>query len=132
MTMQGWISDTTRRFFPKSPVENKRTLSGDMARNERFSFQVLLRQDGDPLPVNISAQAEDGWNVHIRRIGYVPVRHANTPIMNNPEDGDYGDGLPGYVPDPLFDETTLLLPANETHGFWITVTPTPTPVPIVI
>ncbi len=123
MTMQGWISDTTRRFFPKSPVENKRTLSGDMARNERFSFQVLLRQDGDPLPVNISAQAEDGWNVHIRRIGYVPVRHANTPIMNSPEDGDYGDGLPGYVPDPLFDETSLLLPANETHGFWITVTP---------
>ena len=123
MTVHSWISNTDRRFFPQSLPEKKHTCSGDFALNERFSFQVLLRSDEEPLRYKLSAMVEDGWCVRIRRIGYVPVRHANTPFMDNHEDGDYGDGLPGYVPDALFEEDNLLLPCNETHGFWISVAP---------
>ena len=91
--------------------------------NERFSFQVLLRSDEEPRMYKLSAVADEGWKVRIRRIGYVPVRHANTPYMDNPEDGDYGAGLPGYVPDALFDEDSVMLPYQETHGFWVSVVP---------
>ena len=36
------------------------------------------------------------------------------------------DGLghiPGYVPDPLFEESEFTLPSHETHAFWFTATP---------
>ncbi|MHC4874598.1 MAG: DUF4091 domain-containing protein [Planctomycetota bacterium] len=31
--------------------------------------------------------------------------------------------LPGLVPDPLFDEDSIVLPKNETHAFWVSVIP---------
>ena len=123
MAVQCWLSDTSRRFFPNSPAETKKTLTGDFALNERFSFQVLLRHEDNPVKAGVTATAEPGWEIRVRNIGYVPVRHANTPVMNNPEDGDYGNGLPGFVPDPLYDMDSILLPAFETHGFWISVVP---------
>ena len=126
MALKVWLSDTCKRYFPKSAAEAKKTLSMDYALNERMSFQVLLRQDGGPQKVTVSAIGPEGWDVRVRRIGYVPVRHANTGAENIPakklaQEVDLGDGLPGYVPDPLFDETGIILPQNETHGFWITV-----------
>jgi hypothetical protein len=38
-------------------------------------------------------------------------------------DVDGIESVPGYVPDPLFDEDSLFLPPNETHGFWLTLRP---------
>ena len=61
------------------------------------------------------------WSVRVRRVGYVPVRHHNTDTPAEELDG-LGD-IPGYVPDPLFDEQTLKLPPGETHAFWFTVSP---------
>ena len=124
MALKCWISDANRRFFPQSTAIHKKTLSGDYALNEHFSFQVLLREDdGRTSNIKLYTEADDGWIIRIRRIGYVPVRHANTPVMQDPEEGDYGSVLPGYVPDPLFDSDGILLPTNETHGFWISVNP---------
>ena len=113
MALKGWLSDTCKRYFPKSAAEAKKTLSMDYALNERMSFQVLLRQDGAPQKINVSATGPDGWDVRVRRIGYVPVRHANTGAENIPakqlaKEVDLGDGLPGFVPDPLFDETRII------------------------
>ena len=124
MHLECWISDTNKRFFPLSPGNGKRTLSGDFALNERFSFQVLLRSDFvKPIYVKISSVAPDGWKIRIRRIGYVPVRHANTPFCSNPEDADYGNGLPGYVPDALIEaesmeggEVARIIEANLSNG----------------
>ena len=56
MALKGWLSDTCKRYFPKSEAEVKKTLSLDYALNERMSFQVLLRQDGAPQKVNVSAK----------------------------------------------------------------------------
>lgn len=121
MALTSWLSDPFKRFFPKSPSEVRKTLSLDYALNERMSFQVLVRQDLGPQKVRVEASGPDGWDIRVRRIGYVPVRHANTGAEGMPEEADLGDGLPGYVPDPLFNEDMVLLPQGETHGFWVSV-----------
>jgi hypothetical protein len=94
----------------------------DVARNERFSFQVALRQDGtEPLKVRIEAAFPAGWRARVRRVGYVPIRHLNT---ETPPAEIEGIGfVPGYGPDPLLDEDSIDLPPGETHAFWITVIP---------
>jgi hypothetical protein len=86
-----------------------------------MSFQLVLRlEDEERRVVRVEAEGPQGWSVRIRRVGYVPVRHHNTP---NDVDTDGVAQIPGYVPDPLFDETEMLLPQGETHAFWITVQP---------
>ncbi len=103
----------------------------DAALNERFSFQLVVRNevkvDGKtsdaPITISVSADAPEGWDIRIRRVGYVPMLHRNTGTI-----GEESDGLgmiPGFVPDPLFEETSMSLPANETHAFWFSVKPAP-------
>jgi len=96
----------------------------ELARNETVHFQVVMRSDTQT-PIRLEAEAPAGWTLRIRRVGYVPVEHHNTPIPADPHDVEGLREIPGYVPDPLFDETELLLPAHETHAFWITVRPAP-------
>ncbi|SVD43325.1 uncharacterized protein METZ01_LOCUS396179, partial [marine metagenome] len=64
-----------------------------------------------------------GWYIRLRRVGYVPVRHHNTPIESDTADVEGVGQIPGDVPDPLFDENEIFLPEGETHAFWITVRP---------
>lgn len=127
MTFYAWLSDPDRRFYPASPAERKSSLKRDYALNERFSFQVLVREtEGEPRKVTVAVEASSGWEVRVRRIGYVPVVHANTGAEDLPEEAELGpQGLPGFVPDPLFEEQEMLLPRNETHGFWLSVKPSP-------
>ena len=66
MSMQSWISNTDRRFYPQSLPTGHRTIGGDFALNERFSFQVLLRSDEEPRMYKLSAVADEGWKVRIR------------------------------------------------------------------
>ena len=63
--------------------------------------------DGTRIPVRVAAEGPDGWSVRVRRVGYVPVRHHNTPID---ADTDGVGQIPGYVPDPLFDEDSSCCP----------------------
>jgi len=57
--------------------------------------------------------------VQIRRVGCVPLPHHNTHV---PDDELDGHGLmPGYVPDPLYPETTALVYPREVAAFWFTV-----------
>jgi hypothetical protein len=58
-------------------------------------------------------------------VGYVPVRHRNTPVEPDRLDAECRGLIPGFVPDPLFPEDRLILPRDETHAFWITVQPSP-------
>ena len=90
------------------------------ARGERLSFQALVRNPGEQVAVVAAAvDAPEALTVTIRRIGYVPMPHFNseTPM----EELDGVGFLPGYVPDPLFPETTVTMGGWETHGFWITL-----------
>jgi len=123
VTIRSWTSTSLVRHFPSTPARPARDLRLEAARNERSSFQVALRQeDGEPQEVVVEVAAPRGIRARLRRVGYVPVRHFNTPVL--PDETDGLGCIPGYVPDPLYDEDRLLLPAGETHAFWITLTPT--------
>ena len=130
MTLRSWISPSLVRHFPDTPAQHPSPLVLEGARNEQLSFQVAVRmEDGDPQSLRIHAEAPGDWSIRIRRVGYVPVRHHNTPIAQTPADVDGLGHIPGYIPDPLLDEETLLLPSSETHAFWITVRPGPAATP---
>ncbi len=121
MTLHAWLASSVVRHFPRTPVPAAQPLVLDAALNERFSFQVALRlQAKERTQVRVLADGPEGWGLRVRRVGYVPVRHHNLPI-----DADTAalDEIPGYVPDPLFDEDEMLLPEGETHAFWVTVQP---------
>ncbi len=116
------LAPSTQRFFPRQPLPEQPLRRIEAALNERFSFQVLLRSEVAQ-QVEVSATGPKGWQVRVRRVGYVPVAHHNTPVMADPRDMDGLGEIPGFVPDPLFDESNLLLPQFETHAFWISVQP---------
>ena len=124
MALRSWLTSSLVRNFPQSSAKPSRPLSVEAALNEQFSFQVAVRmEDQAPRRVRVETEGPAGWSVRTRRVGYVPVRHHNTPIEVDPLDVDGLGHLPGYAPDPLFDEDEVLLPACETHAFWMTVKP---------
>ena len=124
MTTHSWLDTSLVRYDPHARIQPARPLTREVALNERFSFQVTVRSDdGDPKKVRVEASGPPGWAVRVRRVGLVPVRHHNTPVTDDPADVDGQAHIPGYVPDPLFDEDTVLLPAGETQAFWISVRP---------
>ncbi|MCD4823173.1 MAG: DUF4091 domain-containing protein [Phycisphaerae bacterium] len=92
--------------------------------NERFSFQIAMQMAGEqPQQVRLEVDSPRGLMAQIRRVGYVPIRHHNVPVMPDSADMEGLGHIPGYVPDPLYEEDSMLLPAGETHAFWITVRP---------
>ena len=124
MFLSSWVSSSFVRHFPLTPPQPPQQFEIDAALNEQFSFQVAVHWEGvKPIQVQLTATGPQGWQVRLRRVGYVPVRHRNTPIMKGAPDADGAGFIPGFVPDPLFDEDSLLLPEFETHAFWITVRP---------
>jgi hypothetical protein len=121
MTHHAWLTSSLVRNFPDTQPAGPEPIALDGALNEQLSFQVALRLEDDVRQsVRVVAEGPDGWSVRVRRVGYVPVAHHNTPV-----DADTGarGHIPGYVPDPLFDEDELMLMPGETHAFWITLQP---------
>ncbi len=125
MALNVWLSNNCVRYYPDSPAKQARTLQLDTALNERSSFQVLLRHDGMmPQQVSLSIEGPADWQIRVRRVGYIPVCHLNTyPLPVADEDVEGRTQIPGYVPDPLFDEQEIILPGQETHAFWISIKP---------
>ena len=124
MSIQSWLTPSPVRSFPHTPAQEAQPLACDAALNEQFSFQVALRMEaGDTQRVHVEANGPAGWSLRVRRVGFVPVEHHNTPIEADPGDVEGLRDIPGYVPDPLFDEDSVLLPQAETHAFWVTVRP---------
>ncbi|MEW6750673.1 MAG: DUF4091 domain-containing protein [Candidatus Latescibacterota bacterium] len=122
MSIRSWTTSALTRHFPSTPPRPARGLALEAALDERVSFQVAVRQEeGDPQEVRVEVRAPEGRRARVRRVGYVPVRHHNTPALADDTDGL--GMIPGYVPDALFDEDRVLLPGGETHAFWITLAP---------
>lgn len=98
----------------------KGTLELECARNERLSFQACVKYSGKgQIKVGVKANASKEIDIRIRRVGFVPIPHHNTGV---PEDEmDCRGHIPGYVPDPLFDESEAVLLSGENAGFWFTV-----------
>ncbi len=128
MPLKTWLAPSTVRHFPTTPAPRSVLRTLEAARNEQFSFQVVMRSDTQT-PLKVEAAGPAGWSVRVRRVGFVPVLHHNTPVDGHPLDVEGLDQIPGYVPDPLLDDNTLLLPCFETHAFWITVKPGPQAAP---
>ena len=124
MPLTSWIASSVVRHYPATPPKPSKPPVVDAALNEQFSFQVAMRMRGEtPLRVCVEAEGPAGWSVRVRRVGYVPMRHHNTPVEASSLDVEGRALIPGYVPDPLFDESEMRLPVGETHAFWITARP---------
>jgi hypothetical protein len=118
--MHAALATSLIRHFPSSPIGADRTLTLDVARGERVAFQAAFRTADEPRTVTASVEAPEGLTVCVRRVGYVPMPHLNTRVPRAEIDG--ADFLPGYVPDPLFPESTIVAGPWETQTFWLTVT----------
>ena len=116
-----WVQSSQARVFPTGNRVGLRSFSMHAARNESLSFQACLhRIDGqDTDKVRLAVCAQDGIETRIRLVGFVPVPHHNTDVPDS--DLDCLGHIPGYVPDPLFDETQTLVAPGETVAFWVTV-----------
>jgi hypothetical protein len=122
MALKCVLTSSAVRHYPNQPLPADTRLKLEAARNERFSFQVALRADAQ-MNVSVAAVGPAGWSIRVRRVGYVPMAHHNTPVLSDPLDMDGLGQIPGFAPDPLFDEQKLLLPKNELHAFWISMAP---------
>ena len=123
MAFSCWLADAHERLFPTGNAVRTEPLVLDAARGERLAFQAavtLAREADAPDVVDVEAAVDSpALAVRIRRVGFVPMAHHNTATP-----ADELDGLghvPGYVPDPLFDETKAVLVKGETAAFWFTV-----------
>jgi hypothetical protein len=124
MPLISTCTSSSKRWFPSSVPHPESYLELEGALNEQFSFQIVMRLDDEERQtVKVTASVRPSWDVRVRRVGYVPVRHHNTPIEPVGPDLDCHGEIPGFVPDPLFEESELLLPEGEAHAFWITVSP---------
>ncbi len=117
--MQTWLSNSLRRFYPASPAEHGQTLTLDVARGERVSFQAVCHTGAADQIIHASASAADGLAARIRRVGYVPMPHHSTETPLEELEG--AGHIPGYVPDPLLPEPVVHAGPHETHAFWVTV-----------
>ena len=124
MKINAVLSPSTMRVYPNAQPPAKKLASIDAALNERFSFQIALRST-EAVWVQVELDGPEGWSLRTRRVGLVPVAHLNTPVIMDPLDCEGLGHIPGYNPDPLFDETKTLLPQEETNAFWFTVIPGP-------
>jgi len=124
MSVTSWIASSLDRHFPQSPARRGAALTLESAMNESVSFQIGVRaMSGDPQTVTVEVRPPDGWSARVRRVGYVPVLHHNTLASGSPGDVIEAGRIPGFVPDPLFDEQTVKLSEGETHAFWVTLKP---------
>ncbi len=123
MAFTHWLTDAHERIFPFGNQLPKTPLLLDAARGERLAFQAAVSFDiplGGPASASVEATVDaPGLTVRTRRVGFVPVAHLNTetPI----DECDVLGHVPGFVPDPLFDENTAKLAVGETVAFWFTV-----------
>lgn len=121
MPLTCWLQDCYRRIFPIGNTPGDATLDLAVARGERLSFQAAVAWDGDPevVTVKVAADAPAGVAVRVRRVGFVPQAHHNTNVPE--EELDCIGHVPGYVPDPLYDECESRVAAGEAVAFWFTV-----------
>ncbi len=121
-TVRCWLESSLKRVYPGTPAGTRKTARIEAARNDRLSFQVCLRNSSldQEAKAELVAEAPEDLRLQVRRVGYVAQPHLNA---GTPEHELEGVGhIPGYVPDPLYPETTVTLGPSESQSFWVTVT----------
>jgi len=116
-----WLETSLHRVFPASPAGTRTELPLASARNQKVSFQAVIRNEStSAIDVDCNVTAPEGVQLLARRVGYVPLPHHTTNVP--PEEQDGLGFVPGLVPDPLFAEHTAKVGPLENQSFWITVT----------
>ena len=118
--MQSWVTSSLVRHFPSTPAQTAEPLTLDAALNEQVSFQVAMRQEDQGLRVRVAVDARQAGS-RVRRVGYVLVRHLNTPVEADRTDVE-GWARFGYVPVRCSMKIRSFCPPR-THAFWVTVRP---------
>jgi len=113
--IQAWLCDSLERVFPSSRPKRS-VLRLDVARGERFSFQVAVIIDANSL-LEVRVAADSGIEAAVRRVGYVPL--AQRSIQTPPDEIEGYDVLPGWVPDPLFENKKGCIPPTSATAWWI-------------
>jgi hypothetical protein len=116
--IERWLCSSLHRVFPSTPASDASRLELLAARNSRASFQACVRNTTEQ-PIEVRLEVEGDLEVSIRRVGYVPLKHHNTDTEESELDG-VGQ-IPGFVPDPLFNESSVTAGPFETHAFWVTI-----------
>ncbi len=115
-----WLQSSLKRIYPSTPASPSSPFSLLCARNERISFQACVRNDGPALAnVTLAIEAPDDVQIRIRRVGYVAVSHLNTDTDLAELEGV--GRIPGFVPDPLYNENCVQVDPSTSQAFWINV-----------
>lgn len=116
-----WLETSLARVYPNSPPGGAQPLQLLSARNQKLSFQACFANDRTN-SVRMRCEIEGaprGWQVRVRRVGFVPFPHFNTYV---PADELEGVGhLPGMCPDPLFAEQTAHVGPRANGVFWVSL-----------
>ncbi|MGC9360627.1 MAG: hypothetical protein ACP5G7_09685, partial [Anaerolineae bacterium] len=103
-----WLEPVSHRVYPGSSPRGGAALRLACARGELVAWQACFRQLGpQAAEVQLDVNAPAGWEVSIRRVGYVPMPHLSTQTEATDLEG-LGH-VPGLVPDPLFPEQGSLV-----------------------
>ncbi|QDT54744.1 hypothetical protein Pan44_27800 [Caulifigura coniformis] len=115
-----WSETSLRRIYPTSEPGSATPLPLLTPRNAQLSFQVAARNLKDcGIRIRARVTAPEGWDVRVRRVGFVPMPQHDT---DTPLDEIEGIGhVPGLVPDPLFPDDSIQLGPAGTGAFWITL-----------
>jgi len=113
-----WLQSSTRRVYPKTSGPEGQPQKLIAGRDDGFSFQVCVRNNAwGAITVKAAVETTPDISLRVRRVGYVPIQHLNTETdFSDIEGFQY---IPGFVPDPLFNEDTVTIGPWETHSFWI-------------
>jgi hypothetical protein len=116
-----WLQDALAKIYPIGNTPGRRALELTAARNERLAFQAGVFNPDRKRVLQVKVQADAPRNVvlRIRRIGFIPLPHHNTAVPD--AELDCRGHVPGYVPDPLFEETTATIAPRESAAFWFSL-----------
>ncbi|MFB6135680.1 MAG: glycoside hydrolase domain-containing protein [Halobacteriaceae archaeon] len=127
VNLQVWPVDPLEKVFKDAPPPERSDgrVEVDAVRNEHATAQVAMRATEDIEGVDVSASPFSNAggerigeeSLDVRLVGHVPVQR-NTP--DTPPEELLREA-PADFPDPLFEETTFDLAADETRSIWLTV-----------
>src|SRR5579863_6430880 len=114
-----WPVDSLIKVFQDDPPGKNRAPDEPwlIPGNGHASIQIAIRASASVPALKVDVKREGGLQTQVRRVGYVPVR-SNPP--GTPAD-EVVRTAPARFPDPLFEEPSFALAANQTAAVWITI-----------